>query len=122
MADKTWKAFERRCCYDFGSRRIPVTAERHGADGQTELFAFQYKLRRAIPSWLFEWLGGIVATAARSNRIGVLVMKRPGMEDGDALVMLRYRDWVDLHGTSAFAEQAHRAARREQDRTRRARA
>lgn len=84
------------------------------------MFCFQFKLRRVIPAFLFEWLGGIVATAARSNRIGVLVMKRPGMEDGDALVMLRYRDWVDLHGASAFADQAHRAAKKDQARARRA--
>jgi hypothetical protein len=33
MADKAWKAFERRLCRDVGTERIPVTGGRHGADG-----------------------------------------------------------------------------------------
>jgi hypothetical protein len=29
----------------------------------------------------------------------VLIVKEPGKHDESALVIVRYRDWVDLHGT-----------------------
>ena len=32
MADKAWKAFERRIAERVGGKRIPVTGERDGAD------------------------------------------------------------------------------------------
>ena len=95
MADRGWKQFERRMARDVGTERIPVTGERHGADARTSLFAFQFKLRKTIPSWLFEWLAGICAP---TGRVGVLVLKQPRMRDEDAIVVLRWRDWVDLHG------------------------
>lgn len=98
MADRGWKAYERRCCRDVGTERIPVTGERNGADGATELFAFQFKLRRALPRWMWDWLAGIVATADREGKIGVLVVKRPRQRDAEALVLLRWADWVALHG------------------------
>jgi hypothetical protein len=100
MADRGWKKFERRCCRDVGTQRIQVTGERHGADGQTSLFALQFKLRRALPAWLFCWLGGIVEAASRTGKVGVLVLKKPRMKDTEALVVLRWADWVDLHGRS----------------------
>lgn len=101
--DRSWKAFERRMCRDVGTERIPVTGERHGADGATERFAFQFKLRRALPRWLFAWLRGICDTADRNDRIGVLVLKMPRMRDDDALVVLRWRDWVATQDPTATA-------------------
>jgi hypothetical protein len=98
MADKSWKAFERRLCRDMGTERIAVTGERHGSDGTTSLFCFQFKLRRSLPGWLWDWLGGIVASAAVSGKVGVLVLKKPRQEDTEALVVLRWKDWCDLHG------------------------
>lgn len=87
-----------------GTHRIAVTGERNGADVVTSLFAFQFKCRAMLPSWLFDWLDGIVGTAKRSDRIGVLVCKVPGMRDGDAIVMLRWADWVELHGSGKTSE------------------
>ena len=100
MPDKTWKAFERRLCVDAGTTRIPVTGERDGADGTTAMFCFQFKLRRTLPLWLWEWLDGIVAHAESRGKVGVLVLKRPRQRDADALVVLRWQDWLDLHGGS----------------------
>lgn len=98
MADKSWKAFERRQCRDMGTERIPVTGDRDGADGATAMFCFQFKLRRTLPVWLWEWLDGIVAHAELRGKVGVLVLKRPRQRDADALVVLRWKDWLDLHG------------------------
>jgi hypothetical protein len=78
-----------------GTERIPVTGERDGADAQTPLFAFQFKLRRTIPAWLFSWLAGICghAQGKQSGQVGVLVLKSPGMLDRESLVILRWADW-----------------------------
>jgi len=119
MADRGWKQFERRCCRDFGEQRIPVNGEYQGPDGMSTLFCFQFKLRRALPTWIFAWLSGIVGAARRRGKVGVLVLKTPGMEDRDALVIVRWSDWVDLHGPERFDEMTHRADVREAAKTRR---
>lgn len=83
-----------------GVERQPNTGERGGSDSAPHpMFCFQFKLRKNVPAFVFEWLGGIVATAMRRNKIGVLVMKQPGMRDEESLVVLRWKDWCDLHGT-----------------------
>jgi hypothetical protein len=65
MSDRAWKAFERRMSRDVSTQRIPVTGERHGADGETARFCSQLKLRQTIPGYLIDWLRGIVGAAAR---------------------------------------------------------
>lgn len=97
----TWKAYERRLASDLGGKRIPVTGQdRDGADVITPMFHIQAKLRKALPAWLFDWLGGIVRTATEHQKVGILILRKPRMDDADALVVIRYRDWVDLHGVS----------------------
>lgn len=97
----TWKAYELRVAKDMGGRRIPVTGlDRHGEDVVSPMFGIQCKLRKSLPAWLWEWLDGIVGVASQSGRIGVLVLRTPRMKDADALVVLRYQDWVSLHGTT----------------------
>lgn len=97
MPDKGWKAFERRCSRDLGVERIPVTGERNGADAATEKVCLQFKLRKALPKWLWEWLAGIVGTATKDGKIGALVVKIPRMLDDESIVMLRWKDFVELH-------------------------
>ena len=98
MPDKSWKAFERRLARRVGGRRIPVTGERDGADVIAGPFCYQAKLRRGMPSYLRDWLRGIVAAGERSGTTGVVVWKAPGARDDDAVVLLRLADWADWHG------------------------
>jgi len=51
-----------------------------------------------FPSWIFEWLEGIVGNAKPKEKIGVLVLRRPNQPRRKSLVVLRWDDWVDLHG------------------------
>ena len=97
MADKSWKAFERRLAARVGGRRIPVTGERDGADVIAGQFVYQAKLRRGLPSYLRDWLRGIVAAGERSGTTGVVVWKTPREKDDDAVVVLRLLDWQKLH-------------------------
>ena len=96
MANKSWKAFERRLAKRVGGKRIPVTGERDGADVVAGPFCYQAKLRRGMPSYLREWLRGIVAAGGRSGTIGILVWKAPNARDDDAVVVLRLKDWASL--------------------------
>lgn len=98
MADRGWKRAERMAARDMGTERIPVTGERHGADFMDAIACYQLKVRRALPVWLFRWLDGIVATGVRHGKAGVLVLNRPHRRRGDALVILTWRAWCDLHG------------------------
>lgn len=103
-ARNTWKARERRIAVDLGGQRIPVTGiDRDGADVVTPLFHVQAKLRRSLPSWLWKWMGGIVATTPEP-KVGVLVLMTPGQDQKDALVVLRYRDFLDLHGDAGASD------------------
>ena len=100
MPDKSWKAFERRIAKRMGGRRIPVTGERDGADivGGGP-FVYQAKLRRGLPSYLRDWLRGIVAAGERKGgSTGVVVWKAPHARDDDAVVVLRLADWEAWHG------------------------
>ena len=96
--DKAWKAFERRVAERVGGKRIPVTGERDGADVIAGPFVYQAKLRRGLPSYLREWLRGIVAAGERCGATGVVIWKQPHTRDDEAVVVLRLRDWQDLHG------------------------
>jgi hypothetical protein len=96
----TWKHWEWRVGRDLGGRRIPVTGiDRHGADVVTSMFHCQLKLRKALPAWLFQWLDGIVADAKPAGKVGILLLRKPRQEDADALVVMRYSDFRDLHGS-----------------------
>jgi len=98
MPDRPGKAFERRVARALGTRRIPATGERHGADFQNGRFSYQAKLGRRFPAYLREWLEGIAAAAARTGRMGLVIWKPKGGRDRDAAVVLRFGDWVALRG------------------------
>lgn len=105
MADRGWKQFERRVSRDHGVERQAVTGERDGSDCQPHpLFVLQMKLRKCIPKSIREWSDSIHRTAQRADKIGVLVIKEPGKHDDNALVILRYKDWIDLHGSATSNE------------------
>lgn len=100
MPEKRWKVFERRVSRDHGVERQPITGERDGSDAMPHpLFCFQMKLRKAIPKCIREWSDSIHRSAQKSGKCGVLIVKEPGKHDDNALVIVRYRDWVDLHGS-----------------------
>lgn len=102
--DRGWKRAERMIAKDCGGQRIPVTGERHGADVSHSLFSFQLKVRRALPVWLFLWLDGICRTARGQSKVGILVLNKPRRPRREALVILRWADFCDLHGTPALPE------------------
>jgi hypothetical protein len=86
-----------------GTERIPVTGrqrDKGGADYQTEMFAFGDKDGYKRPMYLETWMAELEAYARPRNQIPVVVWHRPGARRADDLVFLRWKDWIDLHGTS----------------------
>lgn len=105
MADRTWKAFERRVARMFGTERIPAAGvmgrhQKDAADFQTARFSFQAKKGYQPPSYLRSWLSGIVAIAQAENRIGVVVWAGKGEQDADAYVIMRLGDFAQIASTS----------------------
>ena len=99
MADKAWKRRERAVAESLGGRRIPVTGvDRHGADVETGAFSVQVKHGRNRPGYLADWLNGICGVAADKGKTGIVVWSSPRERQGDAIVLMRLRDFVDLHG------------------------
>jgi hypothetical protein len=98
-ARSTWKGWERRCAKLLGGRRRPVTGiDRHDGDVYSARFEVQCKCRGRQPAYLLEWLKGICATATARGRIGLVVWKQAGRghDDADALVVLRWQDFVTI--------------------------
>ncbi len=101
MKRGSWKAVERRVATRLGGVRVPVTGiDRDGADVLTPAFAVQVKCRKVLPAWLWRGMGGIVGEARKTGRTGLLVLKRPGQRDDEALVVLTMADWVAWHGVT----------------------
>lgn len=95
----SWKRVESRIAKALGGKRIPVTGiDRADRDVETSMFYVQVKRRKALPPWLWDWLGGICATAKPNGKIGVLILTKPGQRDREGIVCLRYADFCDLHG------------------------
>jgi hypothetical protein len=99
VADRTWKAFERRMARMFGTERIPAAGvmgkqQKDAADFETPLFAAQVKKGYKQPSYLREWLQGIVG--ACGSKLPVVIWSENRGKDDDALVFLRARDFALL--------------------------
>ncbi len=52
---------------------------------------------RRCPGYLRDWLAGIVAAGEQCGLVGVVVWKPKRTPDRDALVVVRFRNWCDLH-------------------------
>ena len=103
MADKSWKAFERRVAGLVRGSRVGPDHRKDGIDVDAPLFAYQCKLTGRGMLELRRWLDGICDSACSQGSTwcgarasGVVVWKVPRMLDGDALVTLRLRDWVEV--------------------------
>lgn len=98
---KKWKRFETRVAKYLGGERIPVTGKGRGdRDVETPLLCIQTKYRNAIWATLLRWMDEICLTSLTHRKTGVLVLAKPGMDTGDALVVMRLRDFQDFHGSA----------------------
>lgn len=99
MKRSTWKARERRAAARLGGMRLPVSGRgKDEPDAETPLLCIQSKHGRSRPSYLREWLAGICRVAAERQKVGIVIWSTMRERDDEALVILRLRDFEDLHG------------------------
>lgn len=110
MADKTWKAAERRLAALFGTVRIPPAvfgqrADRgdNAPDAETDRLALQIKHGYAFPAYLRAWLNGICKNAP-AGKTGAVVWHAKGAKFEDSLVLLRAADLARLLGSAPAAD------------------
>lgn len=102
MADKTWKAIERRVAGLFGTFRIPPAvygqrADRgnNAPDAETDHLAIQIKHGYTFPAYLASWLAGICENTP-AGKTGVVVWHPKGAKVDDSLALLRVADLARL--------------------------
>lgn len=97
MARKMWKDFERAIAAYFRGIRIPVMGQEvDGRDVESKCGRFDYQAKRVLsaPKTVRAWLDGIRRTAAPRNRIGLVVIKAPGEDRAESMVVLQASDWL----------------------------
>ena len=101
MSDKTWKASERVHAKALGLERIPVTGRQRdlgGSDYEDGLVCYSHKHSYNQPGYILGWLRAITNFASRKDKLGVVVWHRKGGRMNDSVVVIRFEDWVQLHG------------------------
>ena len=94
MADKAWKAFERRVALILGGTRRPVMGhEKGGTDIDHEYLAIQCKQRGGkYPAYLGEWMAGLGA----GGKTPLIVWGLKHQDTDKAMVVMRLRDFAEL--------------------------
>lgn len=98
MADKAWKACERRVAKYIGGERVPITGRQRGSapDIQHPWLSPEVKYRsktsgECIPKWLHEAMAQAEASA-RTRQMPCVILVEKGQEVGEAFICFRLRD------------------------------
>ena len=88
MADKPWKAEERRVAAMFGTERVLMKGTDEKSDIQSALFTVDVKLRK---KWSVQkWYRDLRASARKQDKIPILTVREPGKKLRLAVVDLDY--------------------------------
>jgi hypothetical protein len=99
VADKRWKATERRIVALVGGRRVPVSGRGRGdqRDIAQPWLWLEVKDRATLPAWLLDALDQAEASATAAQ-LPVAVLHRVGDRHDYALIVLRLGAFVDWCG------------------------
>jgi hypothetical protein len=107
MDRATWKAWERFWAHQLGGVRVPVSGRQRGdtPDVAHPLWAIEVKAGRVLSPRLALGMKQAVA-AARNGQTPLLCISHtsPGRA-AEHYVLLRLRDWQELHGGPATEEE-----------------
>jgi len=98
MANKTWKARERGIGDRLNGKRKPCDGSREGVDVETPLLVIQAKHGHRRPSYLAQWLNGIAQRGLERQKVPLVIWSVPHERTGEAIVLLRMKDFEALHG------------------------
>lgn len=96
MADKTWKAVERRIAARLGAERVGCTGKAT-ADVVTDWLSVEVKARKALPGWLLNAMSQ-AEQASEDGRLPIVVLHQKHKHHDDDLVMLRLSDFEAWFG------------------------
>jgi hypothetical protein len=102
VADKRWKATERRIAALVGGRRVPVSGRGRGdqPDIAHPWLSLEVKDRATLPAWLLDALDQ-AERSATAGQLPVAVLHRAGDRHDHALVVLRLGAFVAWFGDAA---------------------
>ena len=97
MGDKGWKQFERKIARAHGCERAGPTGT---ADVDSHsIFSIEAKLQNDVPKYLDDCMAQAVSHLKNGYaKIPIVIMKRPRRPMTAAFVLIRYNDWLGLHG------------------------
>ena len=115
MADKLWKAVERRIAKYLGGERVPITGRQRGSapDIKHEWLSIEVKQRDSLPAWVHDAMDQAEKSALNlmhpgrfneqgfalvsiSRQLPVVILHQTGKRIEDDYVVLRledFRDW-----------------------------
>ncbi len=97
VADKTWKAIERRIARRFGTRRTGPTGK-PVPDVIAGGLSIEVKSRKAMPAWLYEAMAQAQRNAA-AETMPAVILHRLGDRTGADLVVMYLDDFQKLWTT-----------------------
>lgn len=97
MADKTWKATERKIAKLLGGNRVPITGRTRGEtpDIEHELLSLEVKHRKKLPDWLHDAMEQAVASK-RGEQLPVVVLHENGKRHEDDFVCIKLSDFINI--------------------------
>ena len=103
MADKLWKAVERRIAKYLGGERVPITGRQRGSapDIKHEWLSIEVKQRESLPAWVHDAMdqatsSQIFMPVEAKFQLPVVILHETGKRIEDDYVVLRledFRDW-----------------------------
>ena len=96
MADKLWKAFERRIAKYIGGERVPITGRQRGdaPDIAHNWLAVECKYRKTVPEWLKDAMRQAKASA-RGSQTPVVIIGERGTETGRCFAVFELEEVRD---------------------------
>ena len=96
MADKIWKAFERRIAKYIGGERVPVSGRARGdkPDIDHSWLSVECKYKQRLPFWLHDAMAQAEASAM-PRQLPCVILGERGKETGESFIVFRLRDARD---------------------------
>jgi hypothetical protein len=98
MADKFWKAVERRIAKLFGTERIGAKNGNCQPDAINDWLTIEV-VCHAIPKWVRAEHKQAIDAAWQTDKLPILVIHEKGESESTDLVVLRLSDFVDWFGS-----------------------
>ena len=92
MADKAWKACERRAAKYIGGERVPITGRSRGSapDIEHNWLSVEVKYRKSLPQWIHDAMDQAVASK-RQRQVPIVILCEKGrpISEGYGIFLLK---------------------------------